>query len=279
MIIAGNFLLAFSVCAFIVPLDITVGGATGVGVICSKAFGIPMSWTVLAVNIICLPLAWIYVGRKLVEGSLLSSFVYPFALMAAEHIPGIMEISSNLMLSAVYAGVIGGAGVGIVMKAEGSTGGLDIPPLILWKKRRIPVRASMYLMDAVIMVLQLPFCRTDCVLYGIISAFIFTQMIDRVLLTGEKMYNVAVITEYYEDLRQILLEHDYGVTMEISETGLFRCRTKQVTTTVSSASLKRVQNLIQQIDENAFVRVSQVTAVFGRGFDREKVTLRRRENE
>ena len=75
-------------------------------------------------------------GRKLVEGSLLSSLVYPLGLSLVEKIPHITQISNNLMLSTIYAGVIGGIGVGIVMKAEGSTGGLDIPPLILQKKLR-----------------------------------------------------------------------------------------------------------------------------------------------
>ncbi len=273
MIVIGNFLLAVSVCAFIVPFDITVGGATGVGVILSKACSVPMWLTVLIINAVCLPLAWIFVGRKLVEGSLLSSLVYPLGLSLVEKIPHITEISNNLMLSTVYAGVIGGIGVGIVMKAEGSTGGLDIPPLILQKKLRIPVKTSMYAMDACIMLLQLPFCETDRVLYGIISAFIFTQLIDRVLLLGEKMYEVTVVTEHFQELRDALLQNDYGVTMELAETGLMKKSIKEVTSTISARSLKHIQKLIRSIDDTAFVRIAQVTTVLGRGFDREKVDL------
>ena len=271
MILIGNFLLAFSVCAFTVPSQITVGGATGIGLILSSACGIPMSVTVLIVNLICLPLAWIFVGRKLVQGSVISSFAYPLALSVVQRIPGITEISSGLMLSAVCAGVIGGTGVGLVMKAEGSTGGLDIPPLILRKKMRIPVRVSMYAMDAVIMLLQLPFCQTDRVIYGIISAFLFTQMIDRILLLGEKKYDVRVVTDQFEELRMMLLRHDFGVTMELAETGLRRKQIKQLTATVSAASLNRVINMIRKTDEHAFVRITQVTTVLGRGFDLEKV--------
>lgn len=273
MIVIGNFLLAVSVCAFIVPFDITVGGATGVGVILSKACSVPMWLTVLIINAVCLPLAWIFVGRKLAEGSLLSSLVYPLGLSLVEKIPHITEISNNLMLSTVYAGVIGGIGVGIVMKAEGSTGGLDIPPLILQKKLRIPVKTSMYAMDACIMLLQLPFCETDRVLYGIISAFIFTQLIDRVLLLGEKMYEVTVVTEHFQELRDALLQNDYGVTMELAETGLMKKSIKEVTSTISARSLKHIQKLIRSIDDTAFVRIAQVTTVLGRGFDREKVDL------
>ena len=177
------------------------------------------------------------------------------------------------MLSTIYAGVIGGIGVGIVMKAEGSTGGLDIPPLILQKKLRIPVKTSMYAMDACIMLLQLPFCETDRVLYGIISAFIFTQLIDRVLLLGEKMYEVTVVTEHFQELRDELIQNDYGVTLELAETGLMGNPIKEVTSTISARSLKHIQKLIRSIDDTAFVRIAQVTTVLGRGFDREKVDL------
>ena len=273
MIITGNFLLALSVCAFIVPCDITVGGATGIGVICEKALGVPMWASVLAVNVVCLPLAWFFVGRRLVEGSLLSSFIYPFALSLVQRIPHITDISSSLILSSIYAGVIGGAGVGLVMKAEGSTGGLDIPPLILQKRMRIPVKTSMYLMDAAIMIGQLPFCESDRVLYGIASAYLFTQMIDKVLLAGTSMYDVTVVTDLYEQLRELLLKHDYGVTMRIAETGLLKKPVKELTATVGSASLKDIQKLIRQVDDTAFVRIARVTTVLGRGFDREKVTL------
>ena len=185
MNIAGNFLLAISVCAFIVPFGITVGGATGVGIIMQKWQQAPTALTILIINIICLPLAWIFVGKRLVAGSLIASFVYPLAFSLVERIPHIGEITDSLILATIFAGVIGGSGVGLVMKSGGSTGGLDIPPLILNRKLHWPVRTSMYIMDAVIMLGQLPFIKTDRVLYGIVSAYIFTFTLERVLFFGE----------------------------------------------------------------------------------------------
>ena len=273
MITAGNFLLAFSVCAFIVPFDITVGGATGIGVIFNKLIDAPMAVTILIVNMICLPLAWIFVGKKLVAGSLLSSFVYPAAVWVCERIPQIDQISGSLMLAAIFAGVIGGTGVGLVMKVGGSTGGLDIPPLILKKHANLPVRTTMYVMDAAIMLAQLPFIETDRVLYGIVSAYIFTYMIDRVLTFGEKQYEVTVITPHYERVREELLSHDYGLTLFAAETGLKRDPVMEINTVVRSRDLREAQKIIRGIDDNAFVRIGQVTRILGRGFDREKVNL------
>lgn len=275
MNIAGNFLLAVSVCAFIVPFDITVGGATGVGVIFQKWLGAPTAVTILIVNMICLPLAWIFVGRRLVVGSLISSFVYPLAFALVEKIPHIGEITNSLMLATIFAGVIGGTGVGLVMKSGGSTGGLDIPPLIFNKKLRWPVKTSMYIMDAAIMLAQLPFIETDRVLYGIVSAYIFTLMIDRVLIFGDKRYEVTVITDEYERLRELMLEHDFGLTMFFGETGLQRQPVKEINAMIRSSQLRELRRLIREVDDNAFVRVAQVNAVHGRGFDREKVTLSR----
>lgn len=275
MNVAGNFLLAVSVCAFIVPFDITVGGATGIGVIFQKWLQAPTALTILLVNMICLPLAWIFVGRRLVVGSLISSFVYPLAFSLVERIPHIGQITDSLMLATIFAGVIGGTGVGLVMKSGGSTGGLDIPPLIFKKHFNWPVKTSMYIMDAAIMLAQLPFIETDRVLYGIVSAYLFTLMIDRVLVFGDKRYEVTVITERYESLRELLLEHDFGLTMFLGETGLKRQPVKEINAMIRSSQLRELNRLIKSVDDNAFVRVAQVNAVHGRGFDREKITLSR----
>ena len=275
MNVAGNFLLAISVCAFVVPFGSTVGGATGVGIIMQKWQQVPTALTVLIVNIICLPLAWFFVGRRLVAGSLLASFVYPLAISLVERIPHIGEVTDSLILATIFAGVIGGAGVGLVMKSGGSTGGLDIPPLIFNHKLHWPVRTSMYIMDAAIMLGQLPFIKTDRVLYGIVSAYIFTLTLDRVLVFGDRRYEVTVITQRYEQLRETLLDRDFGLTMFLGETGFKREQVKEINAVVRSSQLRELRRLIRSVDETAFVRISQVNAVLGRGFDREKITLQR----
>lgn len=133
----------------------------------------------------------------------------------------------------------------------------------------------MYIMDAAIMLGQLPFIKTDRVLYGIVSAYIFTLTLDRVLVFGDRRYEVTVITQRYEQLREILLDRDFGLTMFLGETGFKREQVKEINAVVRSSQLRELRRLIRSVDETAFVRISQVNAVLGRGFDREKITLQR----
>ena len=124
------------------------------------------------------------------------------------------------------------------------------PPLIFKKHFNWPVKTSMYIMDAAIMLAQLPFIETDRVLYGIVSAYLFTLMIDRVLVFGDKRYEVTVITERYESLRELLLEHDFGLTMFLGETGLKRQPVKEINAMIRSSQLRELNRLIKSVDDN-----------------------------
>lgn len=266
MIVAGSFLLALSVYAFTVPFDITVGGVTGISVIVNKLTGIDMSIIVWVVNMICLVVGYAFVGKNLVISSLLSSFAYPMAMALCRMIPGIETLSNDILLSAVMSGILAGIGIGLVLRAGGSSGGVDILCILLNRRTGISVSVIMYAIDTAIMLGQLPFCDADRVLYGIISAYLMAFMIDKVLTMGVGKYQVTIITGKYEELCNLLLQNDFGVTLQLIETGLEKVRQKAVVTTIFSKELRRVQNMIGDLDPMAFVTVQKVTDVRGRGF-------------
>ena len=129
--IIGSSLLAFGVYAFVVPFDIIVGGATGLSIIGHKLLGWNISIIVLFINCICLPIGYVLGSRQLALGSILSSFVYPIALAVFERIPILTQIVDNIFLAVLCGGIVCGIGIGMVMKSGGSTGGMDIPCLLI----------------------------------------------------------------------------------------------------------------------------------------------------
>lgn len=278
MIVAGSFLLAFSVYAFTVPFDITVGGVTGISVIVNKLAGIDMSITVWAVNMLCLAFGYAFVGKELVIGSLLSSFAYPAAMVVCRMIPGIETLGSDIVLSSIMSGVLAGIGIGLVLRAGGSSGGVDILCILLNKKTGISVSVIMYAIDTVIMLGQLPFCDTSRVLYGIIAAYLMAFMIDKMLTMGVGKYQVTIVTGKYDELCHRLLQNDFGVTLQFIETGLEKVRQKAVVTTIFSKELRKVQDITGVIDPLAFVTVQKVTDVRGRGFTMGKENRRVRDH-
>jgi uncharacterized membrane-anchored protein YitT (DUF2179 family) len=269
-VIVGNFILAFSVYTFVIPFDITVGGATGLSIVLSKITGLNLSLIVLFINILVLPFGYFLAGKDVVIGALLSSLVYPIALSVIEHITFINQISDTILLSALLGGFVGGVGIGLVIKVGASTGGMDIPPIILNRNFRIPINKSMYLIDTVIMLAQIPFSSVNKVVYGIIYAYVMTYTMNKVLCYGIYKLQVSVISQKDEEICDELLKNDYGVTMNHIQTGLEKRNQRSVQTIILSKNIREVQNIINNIDSQAFVTVHEIRDVTGRGFTLER---------
>lgn len=269
-IIIGHFLLAFSVCAFNLPFQIAVGGSTGLSIIFNSLFSFDLSMFVLMINIICLSLGLFFVGKQLVMGSVLSSFLYPLFLSLCQNIPGITLLSHDIILSAIIGGVISGLGVGMVIKAGATIDGLEILSVIINKKTDISISQSMYIIDTVIMLGQLPFGQFDKVFYGIISAYLLTNMMHKVLVYGTNKEQVFVIIKQYELLKEELIKNDFGVTMFYATSGLKKTEFQVVNTTVFSKEITKIKTIIEKVDHTAFVTIHPVSEVRGRGFTLEK---------
>lgn len=180
LMILGNLLLAYSVQAFIIPYDIPVGGVTGLALILSHLSMIDMETIVLIINCLCLPIAYFYSSKELMFGSLLSSFMYPLCLTIVDTLPKINTFHS-LFLATLFSGLISGIGVGLVLKVNASTGGLDIVSIVLSDKLNLNISLVMYLMDTMLMIGQLFFIDFISIFYGILGALIMTRMIHKVI--------------------------------------------------------------------------------------------------
>jgi uncharacterized membrane-anchored protein YitT (DUF2179 family) len=128
--------------------------------------------------------AWI-LGKKFILNTALSTVIYPLILGIMEHVGIGGFVMEEKLVAVLYAGMLIGAGIGIVMRAGGSTGGLDIPALILKKKWNVNVSVTIYLVDCVILALQLLSSDSHAILYGILLILVYTMVLDRVLTVGE----------------------------------------------------------------------------------------------
>jgi len=148
---------------------------------------------------------------------------------------------------------------------------MDIPPLILEKKLRIPVSVSMYCFDFLILVPQMFFRPVENVLYGIILVFIYTIVLDKMLILGKSKTELKIVSPKYEEIcAAILTEVDRGVTLMRAEGGYSRCRTQLVFSVVSNRELIKVEKLVHEIDPECFMVVSRVSEVRGKGFSIKK---------
>ena len=270
-VILGNVFYAFVIRLFLLPGNLMTGGTTGIGLVVKHFTGASISVFVLVFNIVMLIVGWTLLGKKFALTTVISSFTYPIALEAANHIFGDLVITTDPMLNTIFAGLGIGIGLGIVIRTGASTGGMDIPPLVLNKYFRIPVSVSLNVFDMLILVLQIVYNPPERVLYGVLLVMIYTTVLDKVLMMGNTKTEVKVISSQVEEIRQaILAQVDRGVTMLYGEGGYRQEQTQIVLSIVSNRELPQVEKLIRHIDPEAFMIVSRVTEVRGRGFSLSK---------
>lgn len=270
-VILGNVFYAFVIKLFLLPGNLMTGGTTGIGLVVKHFTGTSISGFVLVFNIVMLIVGWTLLGKKFALTTVISSFTYPIALEAANHIFGDLVITTDPMLNTIFAGLGIGIGLGIVIRTGASTGGMDIPPLVLNKYFRISVSVSLNIFDMLILVLQIVYNPPERVLYGVLLVMIYTTVLDKVLMMGNTKTEVKVISSQVEEIRQaILAQVDRGVTMLYGEGGYRQKQTQIVLSIVSNRELPQVEKLIRHIDPEAFMIVSRVTEVCGRGFSLSK---------
>lgn len=176
-ILTGNILLAFAVCAFVVPNGFIAGGSTGVALVIRSWLPLPLSRITAVVNLSLFLLGFLCLGKKFAAASLCSTIIYPIIMGLFERLPLSSWFAGNMLLSAVLAGTFMGAGIGLVIRAGGSTGGMDIPPCILEKYKKIPVAGSMFCFDLVILVLQVLCGGAKGILYGAVVVVLTSVMV------------------------------------------------------------------------------------------------------
>lgn len=271
-VLVGNVLLAFTVAAFIVPNGIIMGGATGIGLVVSHFIPLPLSAIILIANAFLFILGASTLGKKFIFTTIASTFLYPASLSVMQAIPGIGNLTDNIMLATLYGGALIGLGVGIIVRVGASTGGTDILALVLNKWFHVSVAVMIYVVDFAVLGAQMFFSDTEQIMYGILVLVIETFVLNRVMLMGQSQIQLFIISDKYEELRECLLkEYDVGATMVHVESGYGKENKKAVLCVISNRKLYAIKEMVQSVDEKAFITISQINEVRGRGFTMERV--------
>lgn len=267
LILLGNSIYALAIAVFILPNGLITGGTTGLGISMEHYFGIPISWFVLIFNAAMFILGAVILGIKFALTTLVSTFYYPLILGVFENIPQLSRVTDDRMLSVVCGGLMIGLGIGIVIRAGASTGGMDIPPLVLKKRFGIPVSVTMYVMDFMVLIAQMTFGDRERILYGLIMVMTYTIILDKVLVIGVRQTQAKIISERYEEISTAIQEKmDRGTTLLYMEGGHSGKQSRAILVVVSGRELQKLNRIVMDIDDQAFMIVSQVGEVRGRGF-------------
>lgn len=272
MILLGNTIYALAIVMFILPNNMITGGTTGLGIAIHHYLGLPIHIFVFIFNTLMFLLGAVVLGTKFALTTLVSTFYYPIILGVFEQIPSLQSITDDKMLSTICGGLMIGMAIGIVIRCGASTGGMDIPPLVLNKKFGFPVSVMLYVFDFMILILQMLFTNKEEIVYGILLVLIYTVILDKVLLMGSTRTKVEIMSKKYEELNRLIQERlDRGTTLVYTQTGYLKENQPMILTVVSNRELMRLNQLVQEVDPYAFMIIGNVNEVRGRGFSQQKV--------
>ena len=267
LVLVGKVIYALSVKLFLLPANLMSCGTTGIALVMNHLLNVPLTEFIFMFNVGMLALGWWILGRRFAMTTVISSLFYPVALEMLNRILGDVVITENILLNVLFSGMGLGVALGIVLRAGASTGGMDIPPLILKKKLHIPVSVSLWAFDFCILLSQMMFHPLEDLLYGILLIIVISIALNKVMLLGTSRTEVKIVSRESEKIREAILSRvDRGVTMLHGQGGYKHEELDVILSVVSNHELPKIEALARDIDPSCFVVISRVTEVWGRGF-------------
>lgn len=266
--LVGNTMLAFAICAFVVPQDFMMGGASGIALAIQNWLPVRLSVLSAVINGALFCLGWAFLGRQFAARSLVSTIIYPLIMAVFEELPlATLFAGEDRLLCALYAAALVGVGIGLVVRVGGSTGGMDIPPCILQQYKGIPVGKSLLWFDGAIILAQVLMQGIDGVLYSLLILVLTSAIVDHTVVSGEQKVEILIISSEYEVIRrEILSTQDCGVTLLDIETGYLGEKSKALLSVVYAKKYPEIRNAALKIDPRAFLVTSDVKNVNGVGY-------------
>lgn len=272
MIVIGTGLIGLAIQLVYDPSKMVTGGFSGISIIIksiTKWFmvgGIPLWITNLVLNLPVFVVAWLvkgkqFVGRTAVATFLLSAWLYL--------IPSFDVVKGDLILAAIFGGLLSGAGIGFVLRAKSTTGGTDMVSVLLQHKlfRHYSVVQIMQVLDGLIVLVGSAIFGLRLGMYAIVTIFIITKVSDA-LTEGVRYSRVAyIITDYKDQVSAAIMKDlNRGVT-GIQAKGMYSNQEKcMLYCVVSKKEVVSLKDLVKEIDEKAFVIVTDAREVLGEGF-------------
>ncbi|MBT2689007.1 YitT family protein [Bacillus sp. ISL-47] len=261
VVLIGAVLNAIAMNFFLIPANVYASGFTGVAQLLSSILGSFASTGILLfiLNIPVTILAWKKVGRSFTVYSFLSVFLMSFFL---EVIP-VIHVSKDILLNAVFGGVIAAVGVGMTLKWGASTGGMDIIAMVLSRMKDKPVGTYFFTLNAIIIVTAGFLYGWEKALYTLVTLYASTRVIDAIHTRHEKL-TALIITKKSDEMKKAI--HDKlvrGITT-IPAKGAFTNESKEMMMIVITRyELYDLERIIKEVDPSAFTNIVQTASVYG----------------
>lgn len=263
--ILGSLILAIAYNLFLAPNNLVAGGVSGIAIILKGLFDFDDFIVILTLNIFLLILSYFLLGKEKTRGSVLGSLVFPLCVKLTSNIGTIIDIdTSQLLISAVFGGVLYGLGIGMIFKAGFTSGGTDILNQILNKYFKLSIGKSMLCTDGTITLSSALVFGSNKLMYAIIVLYIVSIMSDRVILGVSDSKAFYIITDEEKAIKDYILKYlNHGVTVFNAKGGYAKEKQNVLMCVLPTKDYYRLKEGILELDPDAFFVVTDAYEVFG----------------
>ncbi len=262
LITSGSLICALAINGILIPHKFLSGGFVGTTLILHYLFPfLPVAGLYFVLNIPVYFLGWKYIGQRFFWYSVSGMVIFSLAVLWK---PFIIPVHDK-MLAAIFAGILSGAGGGIILKSFGSAGGMDILSIILFKRYSIRLGTSVLVLNVLILAFAAHVFSMEDALYTLIFLFVSTQVLNVVIYGLSQRKAVHIISPHWDKIHKGIMETIHrGVTLINGRGGYTGQDVQMVFTVISHQELPRLKKLIDDIDPQAFVVVNDTLEVMGR---------------
>lgn len=264
-LLLGLFIISIAFNLFLLPNNIVFGGVSGISIIVKQIFGLNPSIFIFISSAILLIVSYIFLGKETTAASVVGSLLFPVFTELTSGINTVISIGdAELLLSAIFGGVIYGLGAGLVFKAGFTTGGTDIINQIISKYFHTSMGNAMLMSDGLIVLSGVFVFGLNKLMYALITVYIIGLLTDKVLLGISDSKAFYIITEQDDEVRDYVLNSlNHGVTIFDARGGFTREKQKVLLCVVPTKEYFKLKEGIHAIDKDAFFVVTDAYEVFG----------------
>ena len=270
MITAGAVLYVFALKVFITPMQIPSGGIAGLALLCNYILGLPFGVVTIVMNVPLLLFGYKMLGRDFFFKTLYMTVLSSVLTDLAGFLPA---YDGDILLAALFGGIIKGVGFGLVIRSGGTAGGSDVISKYIFRKRSIPIGTTNMTLNVCVLLMSAFFLKSiESLFYGIITQYVVSVVMDHIIYGSDVQKEAMIITSKPDEISQaVLSELRHGVTA-IEGKGMYTGQERTILLVVIRRhETNQLKKLILNIDEGAFMMLSDTSEVLGRGFKHMKI--------
>lgn len=260
MLTVGSILAAYALETFLIPNTILDGGVTGISIILSKLFEIPLSILILILNI---PL--IYVGYRNMGVGFLIRAIYSMILfsLSLSYFSYLESVTNQILLATVFGGAILGIGVGLVIHFGGCVDGTESVALVISKKTSLSVGQVVLFFNLIIYLVAGLIFGIDRALYSLLTYFITFKVIDFVSEGLEQAKAALIVTEKGTDMANEIYKRLGRTVTKLKGKGLISGEKEVLYCVLTRIEVYELKKLCQEMDQSSFITILEVSEIIG----------------